>query len=211
MVKNRIRNLLVLSGVVLVALGGYLTAQSLKDRGGPDKSIVSDKVATILDDERPVPAFSLKKPGGSFSNSDLQGKWTFMFFGYTHCPDVCPVALSLLKDVRAKLADSGRPQPQVIFVSVDPLRDSLEVLGQYVPAYDPSFVGVTGTDEELAPLVKHFGVFFQRNRQGDSLNYTVDHSAGIYLIDPAGHLKAVFMPPVTPEKMAAEYRTMTGK
>lgn len=208
MANNRVRNLLLVTGAVLVAAGGYLAAHSLRDRGNP---AVSDKVATILNDERPVPAFSLKKPGGTLTATDLAGKWTFMFFGYTHCPDVCPVALSLMKDVRTRLANSGSPIPQVIFVSVDPLRDTLEVLGQYVPAYDPSFVGATGSDEELAPLVKHFGVFFQRNRQGDSLNYTVDHSAGIYLIDPESRLKAVFMPPVTADKMANEYRTLTAK
>ena len=173
--------------------------------------VAADRVATILNDERSIPAFALKKPGGSFTNADLGGKWTFMFFGYTHCPDVCPVALSLLKDVRTRLVNSGNPPPQVVFVSVDPLRDTLEVLGQYVPAYDPSFFGVTGSDGELDPLIKHLGVFYQRNRKGDSMNYSVDHSAGIYLIDPQGRLKAVFMPPVTADRMAEEFRAMTTK
>ena len=209
MANNRIRILLVVAGVALAGFGGYLASRSVHERGMP--SVVSDKVATIVNDERPIPAFSLKKPGGPFANGDLNGKWTFMFFGYTHCPDVCPVALSLLKDVRTRLVNSGNPPPQVIFVSVDPLRDTLDVLGQYIPAYDPAFIGATGSDEELAPLVKHFGVFYQRNRKGEAMNYTVDHSAGIYLVDPEGHLKAVFMPPVTADRMATEFRDITAK
>jgi len=198
------RKSLLAGGVLLAVSGGWLASRAIHHDGGHLLQPVV-KSATLLTEEKPLPAFQLKGVGGAFTNANLEGAWTFMFFGYTHCPDVCPTALSLMRDVRSRLAGGSVPLPKVVFVSVDAARDSLDLLGRYVPAFDPSFVGVTGSDEALAPLVKTLGVFYQRHEKEDPRNYTVDHSAAMYLIDPKGQLKAVFMPPIPAERMAADY------
>ncbi|GAB4169248.1 MAG: hypothetical protein Fur0039_07930 [Rhodocyclaceae bacterium] len=121
---------------------------------------------------------------------------------------MCPSTLSLMVRLRAALEEGQRPA--VLFVSVDPARDTLELLARYVPAFDPSFVGATGSDEALAPLAKHLGVFYRRHDDGGARNYVVDHSAAIYLIDPRARLRAVFSPPHDAAAMLSTYARLTG-
>ena len=161
--------------------------------------------ATVLNDEKPLPAFSLLGESGNFDNAALAGRWTLMFFGYTFCPDVCPTALLLLKELKAKLAERTIGAQQVVMVSLDPARDTPATLKTYTAAFDPDFIGVTGSDEALAPLVKHLGVYYLRHEQDKNSGYLVDHSAAIYLIDPQGRLKAVFSPPQDLARMSADY------
>jgi protein SCO1/2 len=115
-----------------------------------------------------------------------------------------------MKDVRAILAASAAVAPaptfQVVFVSVDPRRDTPQLLAEYMAAFDPSFIGVSGEDAALLPLTKSLGAYYRRNDGTDARNYTVDHSAAIYLIDPRGRLAAVFSPPQEASKMAADFR-----
>lgn len=198
------RSLVMLFGIgALLALGGAaLLWRNLPAGPGPAGT---PPAATRINDDRPLPPFRLKKQGGTFGNADLQGKWTLAFFGYTFCPDACPTAMTLLKEVQLRLVATGTPPPQVLMVSVDPARDTPEVVARYVAAFDPQFVAAVGDDAALAPLVKHLGVMYARHDQDKSPNYTVDHSVGIYLIDPQGRLKAVFTPPQDVERMAADY------
>jgi protein SCO1/2 len=194
-------------GFLLALAGGYLTWHSL--RAGPLSAGEVPSVTEIHDDVA-LPAFSLRGPRGEFGNADLAGHWSFMFFGYTQCPDICPTALTLMKDIKAMLAAAASPAPtfQVVFISVDPRRDTSQLLGEYMAAFDPSFVGITGGDDALSPLVRNLGVHYQRNDATDTRHYTVDHSAAIYLIDPRGRLAAVFSPPQEAAKMAANYRRL---
>lgn len=186
------------------------------------------KTVTEFRDEKPLPAFSLRGPKGVFTNEALRGKWTFMFFGFTQCPDICPTALGLMSGIKAALstgpaaaASSATPKGnslgvslpptfQVVFVSVDPRRDTPELLAQYLGAFDPGFIGVSGDDVALAPLVKDLGVFYQRHDASDKQHYSVDHTAAIFLMDPGGRLAAVFSPPQDALRMAADYRRITA-
>lgn len=199
---------LLVVGLSLALAGGYLTWRSL--RSGPLPAGEAPSVTGIRD-EAPLPAFLLAGPKGEFANANLLGRWSFMFFGYTQCPDICPTALTLMKEVKAMLGTQGAAVPpaptfQVVFVSVDPRRDTRELLGEYMAAFDPSFIGVSGDDAALAPLTKKLGVYYRRNDDADTRRYTVDHSAAIYLIDPRGHLAAVFSPPQTATQLVADYR-----
>lgn len=196
---------LLLAGLALALAGGVLTWRSL--RGGPLPAGEITGVTEIRD-EAPLPAFVLRGPRGEFANAQLIGRWTFVFFGYTHCPDICPTALNLMKAVNNAVAPA--PTPQVVFVSVDPRRDTPELLGEYLAAFDPAFVGVSGDDAALAPLTRTLGVHVQRHDGADARRYSVDHSAGIYLIDPLGRLRAVFSPPQDAAKMARHYRRMVA-
>jgi protein SCO1/2 len=197
----------LIAGLCLVLLGAAVVLRTL--RGGPVPPGELSGVTEIRD-EMPVPVFTLQGPKGTFTNSDLTGRWSFVFFGYTQCPDVCPTALTLMKDLKTRVAASIAVPPaptfQVVFVSVDLRRDTRELLGAYMAAFDPSFIGVSGDDIALAPLTRHLGVYYQRNDGADMRHYTVDHSAAIYLIDPRGRLKAVFSPPLEAPILAANYR-----
>lgn len=119
--------------------------------------------------------------------ADFKGKVVTVFFGFTHCPDVCPTTLGEMALVMKELGgDAGRVQ--VLFVTVDPGRDTPAVLKQYVPAFHPSFLGMTGSAEDIARTAKEFKIFFQRqNLPGGA--YTMDHSAGTYILDGQGRLR----------------------
>jgi len=192
-----------LVGILLSLIGAGLIWKVLHDGPEPAGQLRS---VTEFRDSDPLPAFRLNGPKGDFSNAQLMGQWTFLFFGYTQCPDVCPTALSLMLNVRKELVSKSVAQlPAVIFVSVDPLRDTRELLDQYMTAFDPSFVGLRGNDDELIPLLRSLGVFYQRHDDKDKKNYTVDHSTGIYLIDPKGRLAAVFTSPHEVKQMADDF------
>jgi len=120
--------------------------------------------------------------------ADFQGKVVVVFFGFTRCPDVCPSTLAELKLVKEKLGKDGE-RFQVLFVTVDPERDTPELLAKYVPAFDPSFLGLYGDAEATALTAKEFKVFYQKVAGSSPDNYSVDHTAASYVYDPQGHLR----------------------
>ena len=204
------RSLIILfgSGAILALGGAALLWRNLPAGPLPAGTPLA---ATPVNDAQPLPPFQLKTQGGQFGNADLQGKWTLVFFGYTFCPDACPTAMALLKQVKLRLAVQGIAPPQVLMVSVDPARDTPAVLARYVAAFDTSFIGAVADDAALAPLAKHLGVMYARHDQEKSPNYSVDHSVGIYLIDTQGRLKALFTPPQEVDSMAAAYKKLTQR
>lgn len=203
---------LLASGLLLVAAGGYLAWRHLP--AGPAPALPARqpvlRSATWLNDSQPLPAFRLATAGGDLTNAELAGRWNLLYFGYTYCPDICPTALTALKALADRLAAEGGGRPQVVMVSVDPARDTPDQLARYTAFYDPAFIGATGPDAILAPLVKHLGVFYQRHDEARRADYVVDHSDAVYLIDPDGRLKAVFSGPKDVAAMAADYRVLTG-
>lgn len=165
------------------------------------------KTVTELNDQVAVPDFEARNAGGVVTRANLMGRWSMLFFGYTQCPDVCPTALTLMAEMAKRLPPAERPQ--VLFISVDPARDTPELLAAYMPSFDASFVGAAGTDASLAALVKHLGVMYDRHPETRPGIYTVDHTAGMFLIDPQARLKAVFSPPHDLNAMVADYRRLT--
>ena len=119
---------------------------------------------------------------------DFRGKVTVVFFGFTHCPDVCPTNLAKLADVVGKLGDSAR-DVQVLLVTVDPERDTPEVLAGYVTAFNPGFVGLTGSVEQIATVAREFRIFYQKSEGPRPGMYSVDHSAGTFILDQQGKLR----------------------
>jgi protein SCO1/2 len=120
--------------------------------------------------------------------ADYKGKVVVVFFGFTQCPDVCPTTMSDLVQVRQKLgpADSD---VQVLFITVDPERDTQQVLAQYVPGFDPSFVGLYGNAQEIERVAKEFKVFYQKSPGKTATSYTIDHTAGSYVFDREGRVR----------------------
>lgn len=120
--------------------------------------------------------------GSAHALADYRGKIVVLFFGYTHCPDVCPTTLADLAQVMAMLGKDAE-HVQVLFISLDPERDTPEMLAQYVPAFHPAFLGLSGTPAEVDQAARAFGIRWKK-QSGSNGNYTLDHSAGTYLIDP---------------------------
>lgn len=119
---------------------------------------------------------------------DFHGKVTVMFFGFTHCPDVCPTTLAEFTGVMTKLGEDAE-RVQVLFVTVDPERDTPSVLASYVTAFDTSFIGMTGSAEQIASVAKEFKIVYQKVEGSRPGNYSVDHSAGTYIFDSLGRLR----------------------
>lgn len=145
--------------------------------------------------EPPVPAadFTLTSSSGEpFHLSDQRGKVVLMFFGYTTCPDVCPATLGEMKTVRNRLGDQAEGM-QFVFITVDPQRDTPEKIGQYAAAFDPTFIGLSGSEAELEPVWASYGVYRAISETGSAAGYLVDHSARTYLIDQDGNLRLTFV------------------
>jgi len=154
-----------------------------------------------------LPKFVLEDHrGNEFTNESLKGHWSFIFFGYTHCPDVCPTTLAALKQVSEALdKESGVNLPKIIFISVDPKRDTKELLADYVSYFNADFMGVTGNLQELKGLTKSLGIAFGNEGDTESENYEVFHGTRIMLIDPEANLKALFSMPHDVNKIVSDY------
>ncbi|MCU7948328.1 MAG: SCO family protein [Candidatus Thiodiazotropha sp. (ex Cardiolucina cf. quadrata)] len=164
--------------------------------------------ALLLPELRPLKPFSLSNHQGSkYDNQSLLGHWTFMNFGYTYCPDICPTTMSLFSEMHDQLQAQNAAYPyQITFVSVDPERDTLERLSEYVTYFNPSFIGATGPEAALQQLTKPLGILYERVETEDSaMGYVMDHSASIILVDPQGRFHAYFSPPHDAEKMANDF------
>lgn len=145
--------------------------------------------------------------GATRSLADFRGKAVVVFFGYTHCPDVCPSAMERFARVSRELgADASRLQ--VIFVSLDPERDTREVLARYVPFFHPDFLGMTGAPAELEALAREFRIVAQRRDAEGAGGYTLDHSAGAYAYDPAGRLRLYLGTELSHDALLADLRRL---
>jgi protein SCO1/2 len=167
--------------VLLVALALAASAEAAEFKSG------------VLDPPRPAPELALKTSGDAdFRLGRYRGDVVLLSFGYTFCPDVCPTTLVELAQVRARLGAAAR-RVHVFFITVDPERDTPERLRTYTRAFDPTFVGLTGTAERLAQARRAYGVTAQKRLvPGTSAAYLVDHSAFVYVIDPDGRLRLMF-------------------
>ena len=141
--------------------------------------------------------------------ADFRGKVVAIFFGYTHCPDVCPTTLSDFA-LAMKLLGKDAAKVQVIFVTVDPQRDTRSVLAQYMPAFNPGFLGMYASPEETAALAKSFKVFYQKQPPDARGNYSVDHSAGTYVYDTQGRLRLYMAYGEGPQAIAHDISLLLG-
>lgn len=141
------------------------------------------------------------------SLADFRGKVVTVFFGFTQCPDVCPTALSTMAQTMKLLGEDAQ-RVQVLFITVDPERDTRELLSQYVPAFHPSFVGLYGNADETAAVAKNFRVFYRKNPGSTPDTYTMDHTAGTYVFDPEGRLRLYARHGETPEVLAGDIRKL---
>ncbi len=156
--------------------------------------------AFVLPAATPLPEFSLvDQAGNTVTRDSFRDHWDLLFFGFTHCPDICPATLQVLAAARNQLADAGQaPLPRIVLVSVDPERDTPELMGKYVDYFGDGNLGITGSIDELRKLTSALGIYFEKQPgQGD--DYAVDHSAAVLIINPDGEFHALFSGPHTIE------------
>lgn len=160
---------------------------------------------TAIEPPKPAPDFTLAGADAKpFQLSAQKGKVVLLFFGFTKCPDVCPTTMADIATAREQLGDDAK-NTEVVFVSVDPERDSSADTDAYVKRYDPNFIGLSGTPEELEPIKKAFGVTaVKRELPNSEFGYTVDHSAFIYLIDKQGAWRAILPFGVSADDIASD-------
>lgn len=164
----------------------------------------------LLPTPRKFSSFELIDHNGQpFTAENLQGKWTMMFFGFTHCPDICPTTMAALSKMYKGLKPEEQQDLQIMLISLDPDRDTPEKLAQYVPYFHPDFMGATADQYRLLKLATELNVAYSKvplpNKNGD---YTIDHSGNVILINPYGHFHGYLRPPFEHGSMRVAWRSV---
>ncbi len=161
----------------------------------------------VFDTPRDPGAFSLvDHRGEEFTERSLDGDWTLLFFGFTYCPDVCPTTMAFLSQLSESLEGTEAETTEVVMLSVDPARDTVQQLASYVPYFDPDFTGLTGDFAEVLSVARRFNSPFRKVTSDDG-DYQVDHSANVILINPRGDFHGFFRAPLDLAKMKVTLRS----
>ena len=199
-----LRNSLVAVGLAAVLAAGILLGLRMQAPAEPQSALV-------LPAPSPVPEFSLVDQHGNPADQTIfEGQWDLVFFGFTHCPDICPTTLQVLSTAKTALEDRGQsPLPRIVLVSVDPERDTPEIMGKYVDYFGADNLGITGTLEEVTKLTTGLGIYFEK-QPADGDDYAVDHSAAVLVIDPDGGFHALFGGPHVVENYVHDLPIIMG-
>jgi protein SCO1/2 len=207
--KNRIRmTIAILIAFILLVVYGF--SWRMNQPVIMSKEQLQINGAIVLDKPRIFSDFELEDHRGEVFNLDrMKGIWTIVFFGFTHCPDICPTTLAMLNETYSKLKASEKELLQVVMISLDPERDTVEKLAEYVPYFNPEFTGVTGNKHLIRRLTAELNVAYnQVPLSGD--DYTVDHSTQLILVNPMGHYHGFFKAPHTEITMRSTWRSING-
>ena len=204
-------NKIILSLAALLAIGFGVYSYI---QGAPIGNIKEQLThATYLYDQKTAIADYklIDHDGKTFTPDSIRGAWTFWFFGFTHCPDICPITLGTLSASvnQLKSKHNIKDEIKIIFVSVDPERDNTDALKSYVTSFSKHAIGVTAANEQLAPFLKNMGIIaIKQNNDGQLSNYLVDHSSSIYLIAPDTGISAYFSTPHEVKTLVNDFLTI---
>jgi protein SCO1 len=209
MQNKKLTTVIILLAMVALTAGIWLQQRILSKR---ESQLAGGSVFSVAKNIAPFELVDSK--GIEFTNANLQGHWSLMFFGFTRCPSLCPTTLAVLSQVYKTLSAAKYPiLPQVIFVSVDPEIDELEDIDEYVAAFDPHFIGVTGDLIQLQQLTNQLGVTFEKvyaeNDSAHQGKYVINHSGAIIVFNPTGKLHAVLTMPHTADRITKDFRILT--
>ena len=188
-------NKIIISVAAVVALAAGFRFGQL----GDEKSAPVIKIqGYVLETPRKIGVPELQQDNGNaFTKQDLTGHWSLLFYGYTHCPDICPTTLNSVAAAKQKFHGQSEYFPQVIFISVDPKRDDVELIGEYVRYFDEDFIGVTGEEKMLQAMAMQMSVVALAVPSDKPEEYLVDHSSNLMLLNPDAELVAMLRPPHT--------------
>jgi protein SCO1/2 len=193
---------LLLAAFAALAAGIWTASRIERPQAIPLKSGI------LLQAPRPIADFTLTDQDGQpFTRAAFAGRWTLLFAGYTHCPDVCPTTLALMKTLEQQLAAEHRA-PHVVFLSVDPERDAPARIKQYVRAFSPVFTGISGAPAQLDALCRSLGLAYSKVPDAKGAGYSMDHSAALTLINPRAEIAGYFQPPFQADALLADLRAV---
>lgn len=190
--------------LLALLLGGTLAAGILYVMKSSEPAEL--KTSLVFPEPIDLPEFSLIDQYGSTVNANtFRGQWSLLFFGFTHCPDVCPTTLQTLSNAKRALVEAGADiVPRIVLVSVDPERDTPEVLGKYVDYFGPDNLGVTGEMEQIQRLTSKLGIYFEKVESDDE-GYGVDHTAAVVIINPDAQYSGLFRAPHIAENYVHDF------
>ncbi len=198
--------IIIAAGLLLARIALYSPEQEAEQVSAPSKTPAALQ-NLLLPESSPLRAFGLTDHDGQpLGLEQLKGQWTFVFFGYTHCPDICPTTLGMLKGVAMRLGTEPLPDDtRFLFVSVDPKRDTIPHLKDYIEYFHKDFIAATGQREAINTLSRQLGAMymFEGDTEGDE--YIVNHSASVALVNPQGEWVARFNPPHTVKQFHSDY------
>lgn len=206
MVVKKIPTVLIVAVIAFAAgWGGY----NWWAQGPGTRELSRQLEATVFPaDYARIPDITLQTGSGPLSRPQLAGRWTLLYFGFTHCPDVCPATLQRLAVAMEDLREAEVERPRVLFVSVDYRRDSPADASRYASAFDADFLGATAPEPVLRELSERLNVTFSLPDEPATASYSVEHSSAVFLLDPSGRVRALFGAPRSPATLASEYRTI---
>ena len=188
----------LLGGLLFVGAGAFLVLSLHETPRGAAGTLLASAIGG--------PFRLVDQNGKTVTDADLKGKWSLVYFGYTHCPDACPTALN---DIATALDGLGpkRDAVRAVFITVDPERDTPDVLKSYVTAFDAPILALSGTPEEIAQAAKDYRVYYAKHPEAGG-DYSMDHSSVIYVMDPQGRLTASFTQENSPEEIAERLKKL---
>ncbi len=194
-----LRSILILLGSILIFIG--VISKALPASSSPTIN------GMIFSEPKMLDAFKLKTADGQlFTRKDLLGHWTFIYFGYTHCPDACPIAMHQLKVLEKRLQKTAPDQKlSFVMVTVDPQRDTPQIMQQYVNHFNPAFRGLSGDPKEIEAFAKQLYVAYGRGEENTAIGYVMYHTDTITIINPNGQFVAAFSSPHYPRNMAQDF------
>ena len=207
--KTALKFSIMITSVTLAAMLAGVWLADIDREHDSRAMLLPDKVMTLFPEPKPLAAFALTDDKNRvFDLASLKGKWSFLFFGFTHCPDICPTTLAVLARARDNIGKSmaGAGDIQFVFISVDPNRDTAGKLRQYVNYFDTSFLGVTGDNAQIGNLAGQLGAAYQVAIAAGMENYPVYHTTGVFLVDPRARYHAVFTPPHDAEAISKRFK-----
>ncbi|MCX7563901.1 SCO family protein [Xanthomonadaceae bacterium XH05] len=203
--SGRLPLTIVLIAALAAGLGLWAGKHVFFDR----PTLPETQTMRLLDPPRVLPEFSLQSAAHTrIDATTLHGRWTMLFLGFTHCPDICPTTLAELAKVEKLLSDVPESQrPRILFVSVDPERDTPEILAKYAAYFSPTVLAGTSDLDSLTRLAGSLSMVFAKTPLADD-DYTIDHTSWVAVLDPEARLAGFIRPPLEPEKIAADLRLL---
>jgi protein SCO1 len=193
---------LILTAALAAGLGLALSAALFKPQR-PVKPLPALSAVKAIETPRALPPFKLESAAGPITADNLKGHWTVVFVGFTHCPDICPTTLTDMARAQTLWASSALPaKPRLLFVSVDPGRDTPAKIAEYAAFFHKDTLTATAAEPQLAEFTRALGLVYMKVPQGDS--YTMDHSATLVLLNPKAEFAGIIRPPLKPEAIGAD-------
>lgn len=209
--RNNLKKQLVLITLAVAVLAFLFGLWSKYNTSEHKPEKITLQSGTAFDIPKEIRPFALQNAanGQPFTNESLKGHWTMLFFGFTNCASLCPTTLTTLNQFYTSLeTDHVNQLPQVVFISIDPERDTLTKIKAYVTSFNKNFNGATAEEAQIDKMTQELNILFSKANPNNDENYQIDHSGTVLVINPQGHLSALFSPPIDAKALAADYKTL---